>query len=149
MRHHRLVLAPCRWLVGPITHDNRPGLAGAAHGRLASQARKPGDSAFRSGLAVRKPGMADVPAPAQPRTQHEPAWELPRQRGCRKLLSATEARADQTPDISNPSRCEAGRLRIHRTVLQPETQAHEQRHAVARRLRNQTAQNQPGRCLGN
>ena len=29
-------------------------------------------------------------------------------------------------------RCTARRIRLHRDVLQPETQAHEQRHAVAR-----------------
>jgi hypothetical protein len=29
-------------------------------------------------------------------------------------------------------RCQKGRVRVHRAVLQSETKAHEQRHAVAR-----------------
>ncbi|PSL17599.1 hypothetical protein CLV88_11646 [Shimia abyssi] len=45
--------------------------------RLASQARKPGDSAFRSGLAIHQPGVADVPSSAQPGSQYEPTRELP------------------------------------------------------------------------
>lgn len=44
---------------------------------LATKARRPGHRPFRSGVAIRQQGMADLPAPAQSGSQHEPAWELP------------------------------------------------------------------------
>ena len=34
--------------------------------------------------------------------------------------------------FGEPRSSKAGRVRVHRDVLQPETQTHEQRHAVAR-----------------
>lgn len=50
----------------------------------------------------------------------------------RELLLALEAGADKATHLSNTQRRKAGCLRMHRDVLQPETQTHEQRHAVAR-----------------
>lgn len=47
--------------------------------------------------------------------------------------------------ILDPRRRKAGRPRLHRDVLQPEAKAHEQRNAIARWLRNQTAETERGR----
>ena len=59
-----------------------------------------------------------------------------------------QARADTAPDLQDPCRSQAGRVRLHRDVLQPETQACEKRDAVARRVR--TAQENECRgCLEN
>ena len=95
-------------------------------------ARGSGHGAFRSGFSVHRSGMADVPVSAWSRIQHEPAWQLSRQRRRRKLLPASEPRADQAAHLPDARRRQTGRVRRHRDVLQPETQAHEQRHAAAR-----------------
>ncbi len=46
VRRHRPVLATCRWLVGTIADDHRPGATGASDGRLAAQADGPGHCPF-------------------------------------------------------------------------------------------------------
>ena len=46
-----------------------------------------------------------------------------------QLLKRERIRRRHLPD---PRSRKAGRVRLHRDVLQPEAQAHEQRHAVAR-----------------
>ena len=53
------------------------------------------------------------------------------QRGRGELLPRAETGAGQASHLSNPRSCKAGRVRIHRDVLQFEAKAHEQRHAVA------------------
>jgi hypothetical protein len=62
--------------------------------------------------------------------QHEPSWKLPRQSRCRELLPTPKTRTDQAKDIPDTRSCKAGCVRLHRDVLQPNTQAYQQRHAV-------------------
>ena len=66
LRRHRSVLAPRRWLVRPVPHDNGSRSASPADGRLATKARQPGHGAFRPGLPVHQPGVANLPPPARP-----------------------------------------------------------------------------------
>jgi len=54
------------------------------------------------------------------------------QRGGRELLPAFEEGMYPASHLLDARRRQAGRVRIHRDVLQPEAEAHEQRHAVAR-----------------
>ena len=51
-------------------------------------------------------------------------------------------------DLQNASRSKAGRVRLHRDVLQSEAQAHEERVAIARRVRK-AAENENRGCLEN
>lgn len=60
------------------------------------------------------------------------ARQLPCQCCRGKLLAASKARTDPLPHLLNPRSCTAGRFRVHRDVLQPETQAPEHRNAVTR-----------------
>ena len=99
---------------------------------LAAQTKDQSDDPLRPGIAVHKPRVAGVPCSAQSGAQHEPPRELPRQCRRGKLLPALEAGTYPPPHLPHPRRRKAGRFRLHRDVLQPETQAHEQRHAVPR-----------------
>ncbi len=58
---HRSVLAARRRLVRAAPHDDRPGPAGLARGRLAAQTQGQGDDPFRPGIAVHQPRVAAVP----------------------------------------------------------------------------------------
>ncbi|MDR6816453.1 transposase InsO family protein [Neorhizobium sp. 2083] len=51
----------------------------------------------------------------------EPLWKCLEQRSKGELLLITENGENGTQDISHEKRCQSGRVRLHRALLQPET----------------------------
>jgi transposase InsO family protein len=115
---------------------------------MAVWRRKPkeqGADPFGSGFPVHQHGLGLIPQGSQSGTLDEPARKLPRQRCCRELLQSAQAGADTAPDLQDPRRGQAGRVRLHRDVLQPETQARQERDAVTRRVRTAAGNENRGR----
>jgi len=116
-RRDRPLLPPrCRLVdAEPSDDGHRP--AGIAYGGVAQEAEEQRADPFRSGLAVHQYGLGVIPQGAQLRAFHEPARELPRQRGPGELLQHAQAGTDTAKDLQDTRRGQAGRVRLHRDVL--------------------------------
>ena len=112
---------------------------------MASEAAGQGAHPLRSGFSVHQYGLGIVLEASQSGTLDKPARELSRQCRCRELLQPAPARADMMPNLQDTSRRQTGYVRLNRDVLQSETQAREERNAVARRVRTATGYENRGR----
>ena len=91
------------WATSP-TDDQRPGAASPGDGGLAAQARRRSAGPLRPGLPVHQQRLAVVPEGTPDAAQHEPSWELPRQRRGGELLQCLEEGEDQAADLPDAGR---------------------------------------------
>ena len=127
----------------PLNNGRRS--TGVADGRVAQEAAGQGARSLRPGGPVHQHGLGIVLKVSQLGTLDEPAWKLSRQCRYRELLQPAQARADTTANLQDTSRRQTGYVRLNRDVLQSETQAREERNAVARRVRTATGYENRGR----